>query len=262
MRHQAIKNKIDIMKKITLLSLILSVCYLNIAKAEIGKGKSNPWIDIGLKGSYGITSLYNNNLLNEKNLQYSLSTGYSAGLKLGFNLNTVLALNIEAVMTQLGQKYQGTHQDFRDWKNNVKLNYFEFPVLLKITKNEWSFVELGIKTSMLKAAIDSEGDVSNFFNNSNFSVIFGFGQTLFASNGLYVSMGPRFTYGFSDLISENGKAANFPFPAGKFSSASAGQEYKPTNSISASMQLNIDFDLGQLAKASCGRGSKFVLFKN
>ena len=250
------------MKKIAVFSFAILLNLFNQAYAGPAKGKSNPWIDIGLKGSYGISSLFNNNLLNEKNLQYSLSTGYAAGLKIGFNLNTVFALNIEGAMTQLGQKYQGTHPDFRDWNNNVKLNYFELPVLIKITKNEWSFVEFGIKTSMLKSASDNLGNISDFFNKSNFSAIFGFGQMLFATNGFYVSMGPRFTYGFNDLISENGKSENFPFPTKKFGTSSPGNEYKPTNSISASMQLNIDFDLGQLAKASCGRGSRFVLFKN
>jgi hypothetical protein len=250
------------MKNFFIPTCLLVLLVTTASYAAPKKGKSNPWVDVGLKGGYGISSLFNNNLLNEKNLQYALSTGYNGGLKVGLNLNTVIALNLEASMTQITQKYQGKHPDYLTWSNTVRLNYLEFPVVLKITKNEWSYVELGCKASMLQSAKDDTEEKTSLINSSNFSLIFGFGQTLFAINGLYVNIGPRITYGFSDIVNENGKSENFPFPNQKFGPADTKIAYKPTNAITANMMVSIDFDVAQMAKASCGRGRRFVLFKN
>lgn len=245
------------MKRLILLSLTL------LLSSKMFAGKSDPWIDIGLRANLATTNLLNSNLIDENNLKYGFSKGFSYGAKLGINFNENVAFGVEGIMTQFGQVYKSNNPQFADWTNTITMNSMEFPILLKFTREEWTFCEAGVKIGLLNKVSDTEKTegIANMFNTSNISAIFGFGHTIWADGGLIVNFGTRFTYGITDILTEEGKTANFPFIGG-FTSSDPSKAYKSTNPVSVGLQLNIDFDLGQIASSSCGRKTKFVLFKH
>lgn len=243
--------------------LILSgiLCLISLSPAL---ASDPPWFDIGARGSVRTTWLYNKNLINDKDVNYKITPGYSGGIKLGFNYESV-SLNIEALYSTYNQKFTGTGST--TWNSETNLLYLEIPLLFRYTK-ETSYLEIGPQWSFLQKAQQSftvDGPQGGTYTNKVTSekytpkvtgLVFGWGSNLFSTDGLSLSAGIRITHSFSDIISEDGgKGLNYFNP---FSQAAAS--YRKTHITSAGIIINIDYDLGYFAKAKCSRKRRFVFF--
>ncbi|HEX5624939.1 MAG TPA: hypothetical protein VFX48_02900, partial [Saprospiraceae bacterium] len=70
-------------------------------------------------------------------------------------------------------------------------------------------------------------------------------------------LGFRLGYGFTDMISDKGKEANFPNPS---AAAQPYDSYKKTNAVFVQMSLEFNFALGYYGRSSCSKRSALFSF--
>jgi hypothetical protein len=228
------------------------------------KKGSQQWIVLGARANVANTWLLNKNMMNDKSLKYKPSFGGSGGIMLGLHLTEVFAIEGECLYSVYNQKLASN--DSISWTSKTSLAYIEIPVMLRFDFENFKYLELGVKFGILNSAKYSasfpdfpQGDVTNEdvkkAYDKNTSIVFGWGTGVWGNGGLLISMGVRLGYGISDIISdEGGRGDDYYLGDG------TKKSYQKTNTASAALHLNIDFDLGWFVSSNCGRNHKFVLF--
>jgi len=260
-------------KKVIGLVISLFTLQQAVAIEPTKKLKHEQWIDAGIRANVGGKGLFNQSTLTSNNVNYKFPLGYSGGLKVGYNYDKV-SLCVEGLYSAFDQKLTGKSDQGFDFERQLKFSYYDFPVLLRIKDGKWKYIELGVMFSSLQSAKSNfttstepgSGVVnlkSTLPSNST-SAIFGWGSDFVGTNGMMMSLGLRLAYGFTDIMKAN-KASqqNFPyplFPGDKSNSESS--VYKITNIVSASIQLNFDFDFEAFMKPTCKRRKEFSLFRH
>lgn len=223
---------------------------------------SQAWIDCGLKGGYGVTSLINGNVWNEPKIDPLISTGYAFGGKLGLNFNLNYQITIDFIGKSSNQRYLfEPTETTRSWEKNIRHNTFDMPLLFRHNSDNGSFLEIGPQISFLTSVSETleNIDKTSYFESTNLGAVLGFGSFIFGGDNAYLVFGLRFHYGFQDILSnEGGKNLKkyYPINEGEMDIYQPDFEfnnYQPTNAISGLAYLEFNYDLAYLVTSSCKR---------
>ena len=66
---------------------------------------SQSWLEVGLKGGYGLDFLINKNISNDKTHTAKFAFGYTYGGKLGWNFNEEHAVTLDVLYSGFSQNY-------------------------------------------------------------------------------------------------------------------------------------------------------------
>lgn len=243
------------------LQFSILLAFLFIASSMTGQRAAKFWwFDVGVKGQYGATSMFNQVIADSDDWRYDISTGYSFGGKIGINKGTS-GLTID-VMAATGT---ASFEDARLSGNaiNTELNWNSIDIYTLYRNNrQLGYVEVGPKFTVLRNAEYSDGiselasDVTAFYEGNNVNAVLGFGAYFLGSDGAFSGiLGLRFEYGLTDIVNPSGHASGIP--VGDVSLDTGGSVTHP---LFAGVSFELNWGLGYYGKASCGGRAKFIKF--
>ena len=215
------------------------------------------WFDEGLKGSYGPTMMYDQNVFDDGDYKHAISTGTSFGGRLGFNYGYHVGLSLEYAGATSKQEFNyGNIDDFNafKWKHNDISTLFRY-------SGNGAYIELGAKFSKIKEVeLDNVNtgisDATEYFNENYTSGIFGFGSYLMGSELLTLNLGVRIHWGFTDMVNEAGKDAGYPIVVEALKDPT-----KKTLATAAQLQMELNYAFGRFSKEACHDRWKLILFQ-
>jgi len=250
--------------KLLLKVLIIPTLFINVLSA-----KNNPiWFDLALTGSGGGCFLTTKNIFGDsKTVNSSPSFCYAFGGKLGINFNENHEIAFNAEYYSRNQSYDIKLATLK-FNKNIALSGVDLALLYRHRSDESAgYVEIGPQMSIISSATENrEGitsDVSTKFTPNYFSGVVGFGSNLVVSNAFTWTIGFRFSYCFSDMISvEGGKGTSTSYPLNDPGASKPYDSYAPFNATTFQLHTEFTFDLGYFAKSKCKRGRiSFLRFK-
>ncbi len=242
---------------------VLTFCFAVVAFGVMGQR----WADVGVKGEFGLNGIFNKNIQNDNQMSSKISTGFGVGGKVGFNLNENHEITLDVIWTQFRHEYlfnmepdsvTGASPQFN---KSLRYNAIEILPLYRHNKNG-SYLEVGPVFSFLGKNTSGSNnyllssdpaDIQPLLNTTQIGAVFGFGQFMAGTDNFGITLGARFKYMFTDLISEQGKALGYP-------SERTYDSYTPSHAFSAMLVMEFNYDLGYLAHAKCGKRTKLIFF--
>lgn len=229
--------------------IVIGILFFSIA------GRAQLWIDLGVKGTFGLTMLYNSAIFNDHSYRYKFNTGFGFGGKLGLNFGDYNGLLIEGIRSTGRQDwtYNLLDENVR-FTNSIKWTSIDLYTLYRFS-SEKAYIELGPKFSFLQSVNQTDDNITNvtsfsdYYTKTLYSAAFGFGGWIAGNEVLAVVLGFRVDYSFSDFITEKGKEANYPNP----NRLSPYDSYKPTHPLYGTVSLELNFGVGEYARAACGK---------
>jgi hypothetical protein len=111
---------------------------------------------------------------------------------------------------------------------------------------------------MLKSSIITDASTvippnQNAINSNLLGAVAGFGGYIVGNQTVSLSMGIRFHYIFSNLISSEYSSTNFPL-----TNYADITTHSTSNPLSVQILFELNFSLGQIAHASCGKRTAFI----
>lgn len=213
------------------------------------------YFDMGLKGAYGPTFLYNSNIYDDGQYDAVLNSGYGIGGKLGVHFNSSHGITFDYMNASSKQEFdvRGVQQPLRyTWKHHDLL------LLYRLSGNG-AYLELGPKLSLVSDVNQSftgaDADVSNFFVNSYKSVVLGFGSYLMGNELISLQLGVRLHWSLDDMISDDGRIAGYPAPSATY------PKYEKSIPAVGQVMLELNYAFGRFAKASCSQRWRLILFE-
>ena len=248
------------MKKITIITSFLFIISQSVY--------TQSWLEVGLKGGYGLDFLVNKNISNDKTHTVKFSYGYMYGGKLGWNFSESHAVTIDILYSGFSQSYEYYTTNLVDstknfYKKSFNFNSLDFLLMYRHVKNA-SYFEIGPQFSTVKkgSATDNApgskfvGDISNNLAKTYYAAAIGAGGMLVGTENFRVILGMRVLYALDDIIGPTGQTNNFP-TNNKYGT------YQKSNPLSAMMVLEMNYDLGFLAQSNCKKKkTSFLFFKN
>ncbi|MCC6753313.1 MAG: hypothetical protein IT266_04930 [Saprospiraceae bacterium] len=241
------------MKKI---ALLFSVIFL---AATVHGQKVYAWWDAGVRLGYGMTGLINTNIIDDKNYEHHISTGYSLGGKFGMFFGLYNGVTLEGNIATYNQDFD-FFRDNKTYDHSIKWKTIDLAMLYRNQRNG-VYVELGPQLSLVNKVtqvdqFDPENkDVSDFYRKNYISGVFGIGGYIFNRENFTTMLGLRLGYSFTDMVNEDGKNAGYPTP----SKDPAYGSYKTTNPAFVQLNLEFNFALGYYGRSSCSKRAS--LFK-
>jgi hypothetical protein len=192
--------------------------------------------DAGLKGAFGATEMFNNNISDLGASQdYKMSTGSNFGLALNSNFGKI-GVSVEFLTGTFNTGYQGTLGSTA-YTSNVALKTFSIPILVRLGGQTGGYAEVGISTNGVNTATYSNdlpvsnpltmsaNDVTEKYNSYTTAVL-GFGSNISLGDSfpLILNVGIRLQYGITDAAGVDALGADLKdySPYQKSSAASAG----------------------------------------
>jgi hypothetical protein len=227
---------------------------INFATAQ----KIFVWFDGGLKAQYGAGGFYNAAIGKSDKFDYTISTGYSFGGKIGINRG-YNGLAIDIMRSTAKQEFQDLSSNGAvksiDWKS------WDIYALFRNAAN-MGYFEIGPKISFIDGVSDNvenntSVDRSDSYNSNVLSGVIGFGANVMGNEDRFSGiLGLRFEYAFTDFVSESGQTASAPLR----SSAVYADGYKASNIAFAGVVFELNWGLGFYGKSQCGKRAKFIMF--
>jgi hypothetical protein len=241
------------MRLVSSVAILLSFAFAAPLAAQV-------WLEVGPKATLGPSGYYNSALANDSQHDYSLNFSFNYGAAVGLNFGDYHGLNVEALW---GTYFQDLISlDNPDTINSVfKRNNLEWEVidlyaLYRYYPESGYYLELGPKFTRITGISQNLGidplDIEGMYEDNYISGVIGFGAFLSGSKVMVIKAGLRLEYGLTDLVSEQGMAANFP------ASYANNLELGSTTPFRASFGLEMSFGVGGVAQGACGRRG-FVL---
>ncbi len=239
---------------------VLTLAFVSIWFA----GFSQNWLDIGIKGGYGISLLYNQNILDDPAYNHRIAGAYTFGGKLGLNFGERHEVTFDIMSSSFNQDFNFSISDSVDggtqeYQSNIGYKALELMLLYR-NNNNGAYTEIGPSMSMIRSANysnDFEGvsgiDAMENWNKTNFGIVLGFGAYMVGTENFGITLGARFNYIVSDAISSFGQQNNFPTNTNY-------DTYKASHPFSAMMVMEFNYDLGYLAQANCSKRRKIIFF--
>jgi hypothetical protein len=174
-------------------------------------------LEIGLKGSYKSTWLFNKNVSDRGDIaDYAAGWGYNYGLGATFYFNSKLGFGVDGLLNLHSGNYAGTMDSNRTYTSDVKINSLEIPVLFKLRNATGAFFEVGPQIGLVSGArydffqhytngsgmnIDNDTtfNVTSTYSGTNISAVLGFGISIKLVSRLALKTGIRLEYGLTDL---------------------------------------------------------------
>lgn len=211
--------------------------------------QSQVWFEAGAKVTYGMKGFYNDNIFNDRGHQYQFGTGLAYGAVVCVNFADKHGINIEGLLASNEQTFEYIGgQDKVD--SQLEWKTLDLYLLYRVYSNS-AFIEIGPKLSSVNSITQSFGQTVELdgdeYQDQYYSAVFGFGGLIAGSEFFTLKSGVRFEYSLGDFVSETGKAGSFPAFYAPY------EEYKASHPFGASVYLSINFAIGSVAKAECGR---------
>lgn len=228
-------------------------------------GLTQTWFDVGLKGGAGTGFLMNSTLNSDARFSQAAGFNYFFGGKVGINFGEFVGITCD--VDYGGYKYafgQGEVPGLDPTKTfNFKLGYNALNVMpmIRYTKTS-SYLELGPQFSFTSNPVVEDGafpasqiDYSDVIRNNLTGIVFGFGGHMVGNEVISLMMGLRFNYVFSNVVSYTYEDTSFPYV--NYSDISSPGKTSPLN---VQLVMEINYSLGYIVKASCGRRTAFLTF--
>ncbi len=235
-------------KRFTLLAGLL-FCMLTTSQAQV-------WLEIGGKGMMGMTGLANSNINSDPEHDSSLGFATSLGGVANINFGDYHGLSFEMLGANYSHSmtYRGDAE--RSQTINMEWNSLDVYLLYRLFRDNGAFAEIGGKATYIQGAQQSEGtkweNASPFYADEYYSGCFGVGGIVTANRVLVVKTGLRAEYAFTDLMSAQGQAENYPAHYTTY------ENYAETRPFRVGFYLEVTFGVGGLAQSQCG--SRGVIF--
>ncbi|MBL0342506.1 MAG: PorT family protein [Bacteroidetes bacterium] len=170
---------------------------------------------VGVSGGVNSTWLMNKNVFDANDgLDIAATFGGRFGIDAIYSFNPKLGVGIGFnFISKNCQKYSGDKTGL-DGDLTTSLNYFDIPVLLRLTSSGGTYFEVGPQFGFLTKAEEtyegnvsspfdySDVDVKNSFETTNIALVFGFGVDIDVTENIFITTGLRLGYGFSDVTKE------------------------------------------------------------
>lgn len=216
------------------------------------------FFDIGVKGAYGPTVIFNQEIFDSGAYKHEITTGYAYGGKFGFNFNGQNGITLD-VMSQTSKQdflYDGPFQN--DISNNMEWKHTDLILMYRYTASG-AFIEFGPKLSLLNEVSHSfagmpVADASGSYTDQYLSGVFGFGSSILGTELASLQLGIRLHFAIDDMVNESGKLAGFPTP---------GFDLNNGKTLATAAMLNLEFNyaFGRFAKTECSGRWKLILFE-
>lgn len=222
--------------------------------------KSQVWFDAGVKGAYGPTIMLNKNVFDDNDYKHKISAGHAFGGRLGVNFGYHAGLSLE-YNAATGK------QDFdlnSDLYNSFKWKHSDILLLFRYSGNG-AYIEVGgeysnmgdVTLTKYRGGQSQEEDVSDKFENSYKSGVFGFGSYLLGGDLFTLNLGIRLHFALDDMVNETGKELLYPF-------VDHQGTYDPTRktlATAAQLQAEFNYAWGRFAKTACSDRWRLFLFQ-
>jgi len=216
------------------------------------------WIDIGIKYGAGTNWLLNKNLLQDTENDYLFSFGHSYGAKFGYNFGQNVQFTLDFMHSNFNQKYAFIDSLIGNFNHQISYKTNDIAFLFRYNRSG-NYFEFGPQWSKVNSVIAENSfgfqEHDELIIDSYYSLIAGFGAYFIGTDNLALSLGVRCAYGLSDIISEENLGQS-SYPTNHISY----NEYKPTNPLSIYFVMELNYDLGYLAKGNCAERIKFYSF--
>ncbi|MCI4646639.1 hypothetical protein [Phaeodactylibacter sp.] len=230
------------MRKKLLLLPALFFAAINFTQAQV-------WLELGAKGMMGMTGLANANINGDADHDSSLGFATSLGGVANLNVGDYHGLTFE----MLGATYSHS-MTYRGAAGNRTVNMewesIDAYLLYRFFRSNGAFAELGGKATYLRGAQQSFGtdwsDVSGKYTDRYWSGCFGVGGFVTANKVLTVKTGIRAEYAFTDLMSAEGQAENYPTFYTNYDT------YEETQPFRIGFYMEVTFGVGGIAQSQCG----------
>ncbi len=220
------------------------------------------WFDTGLKAGTGLSLLQNNNIFSDREYEHLLSSGYSLGGKVGIFYGYYNGVNIDAMFTRGTQKFEFVHGENQNANHSITWSSLDIALLYRMQKAS-VYVELGPQMSFVNSvtqtiqAENQPADIKKYFNDQLPSAVFGVGGYVFTTGTFTLMFGMRAIYGLTDMISAEGKSANYPNPLG---TKVPYDTYEQTHPVQLLFMLEANYGIGYFAKTTCSDRMTFFKF--
>ncbi|MCB9291434.1 MAG: outer membrane beta-barrel protein [Lewinellaceae bacterium] len=208
------------------------------------------WLELGVKGTMGMTGFYNKNIANDSNHDSQFGLGLSVGGVAAFNFAENHGLNIEVLSATHHQSMSFRGDDGLNNAVNVEWKGVDTYFMYRWYRNNGAFLEIGPKLTYVNEVQQSFGTdwskVNDKYASRYTSAAFGVGGFVSTSNVLTIKTGIRAEYALTDMVSEQGKMEGYPSPYTAF------DNYAETRPFRAGFYLEVTFGVGGLAKSMCG----------
>lgn len=230
---------------------------------------SQTWFEAALKGNFGPTFMFNNNVANDKHVNPELSYGNGFGGRIGMGFGDDHLILAECLVANYTQKYRIKPDSTVPgiYNKTIKYKTIDIPLLYRHFSNG-GYVEIGPQLSLVQSATETNtltpGSVTvrPKFADTYVSGVFGFGANFIGGGPFNLIMGARLSYGFQDLISTaGGKSTTQSYPLTDSYYSATYSSYKPTNPFSAMLTIEASFDIGYLVTSNCKKNHvRFLSF--
>ncbi len=242
---------------------VFAIVALIVGATVLHAQKIGFWFDSGLQGGYGLTTLFNQNVWNDRQYDYLLSTGFSLGGKFGVYYGLYNGVNVDVMWSRGVQNFEFP---LGQVESSHKVQWTTIDVgLLYRFQSPSTYFELGPMLSFVSSIrdvyvineVESTHDASKYYLSQYPSVVAGVGGYLLSAGTFTLMFGMRAIYSLTDVLSEDGKQSHFPNP---FSAGRPYETYAPTRPISLLFVLEANYAIGYFAKTACSDRMSFFRF--
>ena len=222
------------------------------------------WLDVGVKGGYGLTLLFNQNIFDDASYNHQLSTGYTFGGKFGYNFGELHEVTFDVMSSSFNQKFKFNVMDSLsgatpEYQSSVAYRALDLFLMYR-NNNSGRYFEIGPMISLIRNATHtneflevSNSDASPNWAKNGYGISMGFGAYMIGTENFGVTFGARFNYMISDALSATGQYYNYP-------TNKTYESYKASHPFSAMVVMEMNYDLGYLAQGKCSKRRKILLF--
>lgn len=201
--------------------------------------------DIGLKGAFNTTWLFNQKYGGDQPFDYDFTFGTSVGAGGTFCFggksyysHPTLSYGFEVRYSTINQGYMALYDTMPiPYISKVHLNFIEIPLIIKGRTPSGLYGEIGPQfSSLISATADSSNsnpssqahtNVRGEYSTGNISLLLGIGFEADLSSTMIIMFGLRTTIGFTDMTyPEHGNG-----------------DYNPTNSFTAGFHIGISYKM-------------------
>ena len=243
------------------MKVLFIIIFITISKITF----SQLWFDLGLKGGIGTGFLINKTISKDARLSSTPGLNNFMGGKIGINFGKHHSVTIDGAFTN--NQYAFLQTGIQESKEiySYSINYSAITIAPLYRKtSDAQYLEIGPEFSFYKTGevIDQVNTnsvvpnaVNNALNKTLAGVVFGFGGYIIGNEAISLSMGLRAHYTISDLTSHANAPTNYPFVNYPDITTSS-----KTNTIALQVLCELNYSLGQIAHASCGKRTAFIFF--
>ncbi len=184
---------------------------------------------LGVNGNAVTTYLVDTKLYGDVDYKANFTVAPIVGVAAGNNFTNQFGFQVEVNYARLGMGYEYNDSlnqlpGFTKRNGKITLDYIQVPVLLKLTGGDFKTrfsAMAGPQFSFLQNAwnrrqIDSEArPAKNDFNGTEIGLLVFAGSDISLTNDLYLSLGLRMFYGFTQVNKNNKVISPSPLPNSK-----------------------------------------------